>query len=164
MDASATVADLGRSPGFLLSRVGTAVQANFKQTLKRWQLKPLHFLLLMALDATPGTSQQELCRALTIDSGNMVELLDHLEQLGLAQRSPDPRDRRRHIVTITDSGRGTLGEVRIAVEAQDREFLSPLTDVERKQLVTALAKLYVTTPEGRHETPPAGLEAKGPAR
>jgi DNA-binding MarR family transcriptional regulator len=162
VELNAAVARLQQSPGFLLSRVGTAVQANFKQTLARWQLKPLHFLLLVVLDGTDGTSQQELCRTLKIDSGNMVELLDHLETLELARRSPDPSDRRRHIVTITDAGHDTLTEGRAAVEALDQEFLSPLTDSERDRLVTALAKLYAATAEGRRATGPVGLEPKGP--
>ena len=79
--------------GFLLSRVGTAVQSGFKDVLAGWDVRPLHFLVLSALGSRSGSSQQDLCRLLGIDSGNMVELLDVLETRGYARtgaRCPRP--------------------------------------------------------------------------
>ena len=79
----------------------------------------------------------------------MVELLDGLEALEYAQRTRDPRDRRRYVVTITRRGRSALKELRQAVDDYTAGFLSPLTGAEREQLARCLAKLYPTTPEGR---------------
>jgi hypothetical protein len=62
-------------PGFLLSRVGAAVRAGFKDVLAGWGVRPLQYVILLVLDAGSGASQQELCAAAGIDSGNMVELL-----------------------------------------------------------------------------------------
>jgi DNA-binding MarR family transcriptional regulator len=160
----AGVSNLARSPGFLLSRVGTAIQAVFKEVLAHRQMRPLHFLLLAALDSTDGVSQQELCRVLTIDSGNMVELIDRLEELEFAKRSPDPRDRRRHLVRITPVGRQALASIGSEAAEMEREFFAPLTDGERTRLAKTLAKLYANTSEGRHEAPPVGLDAPGATR
>jgi DNA-binding MarR family transcriptional regulator len=155
------VSNFPGSPGFLLSRVGAAIQAMFKELVARREMRPLHFLLLGALAGTDGVSQQELCRTLTIDSGNMVELIDRLEELGFAKRSPDPHDRRRHLVRITPVGRRALAGIGSEAADMEREFFAPLTDGERKGLAKTLAKLYAHTPEGRHEAPPVGIEAKG---
>jgi DNA-binding MarR family transcriptional regulator len=87
-----------------------------------------------------------------VDSGNMVELLDGLEALQYASRARDPRDRRRYVVTITPAGRSALAELRRAVAEYNASFLSPLSEHERQQLAGALAKLYVTTAEGRPGT------------
>ena len=103
----------GRVPA---SRVGTVVQAGFKDVLAAWDLRPLHFLVLSALGARSGSSQQDLCRVLGVDSGNMVELLDTLEARGYARRAPDPGDRRRRLVSITPAGRTTLAQITTAVE------------------------------------------------
>ena len=135
--------------GFLLSRVGTAVQSGFKEVLAGWGVRPLHFLVLRAIGARSGSSQQDLCRLLHIDSGNMVELLDALETKGYAKRAPDPRDRRRHVVSITRDGRTALLRIAKAVDDYDRQFLAPLDADERRQLVELLAKLYAPTAEGR---------------
>ena len=136
-------------PGFLLSRVGAAVRAGFKEVLAGWGIRPLQYVILMVLQTRGGASQQELCAAAGIDSGNMVELLDGLEALGYASRARDPRDRRRYVVTMTQRGQSALGELRQAIEQYNTAFLSPLTDPERERLASILSKLYATTAEGR---------------
>lgn len=150
---------LTADPGFLLSRVGAAVRAGFKEVLAGWGIRPLQYLILLVLDTVGGASQQELCAAAGIDSGNMVELLDGLEALGYARRARDPRDRRRYVVTMTQRGQSALAELRQAVGQYTTGFLSPLTEPERERLASILGKLYVTTAEGQ---PPAPLGAGGP--
>jgi MarR family transcriptional regulator, lower aerobic nicotinate degradation pathway regulator len=152
MDKQAPLQQLTADPGFLLSRVGAAVRAGFKDVLAGWGIRPLQYLILLVLDARGGVSQQELCSAAGIDSGNMVKLLDGLEALRYAQRASDPRDRRRYLVTITPLGQSTLAELRQAVEEYNERFLSPLTRQERQQLGTTLGKLYATTAEARTGT------------
>ena len=153
METRAARQQLAADPGFLLSRVGAAVRAGFKEVLAGWGVRPLQYLILLALDTSGGASQQELCSAAGIDSGNMVELLDGLEALGYAKRARDPRDRRRYVVTMTRRGQSALGELRQAVEEYNTGFLSPLTEPEREQLTSILGKLYATTAEGQPRTP-----------
>lgn len=143
MNNDAPLDRLAADPGFLLSRVGAAVRAGFKDVLAGWRIRPLQYLILLILQAQDGISQQELCAAAGVDSGNMVELLDGLERLLYVERARDPRDRRRHVVTITTLGRSAARELRKAVEEYNGRFLSPLTDSERDQLAATLAKLYV---------------------
>lgn len=140
---------LAGNAGFLLSRVGTAVQAGFKQVLAGWQIRPLHYLILIALTTREHASQQELCQALRVDSGNMVELIDTLEKLGYATRRRDPGDRRRYLVTLTGEGRAAYAAMTEAASRYDAQFLAPLDQAELEVLVAALSKLYVTTPEGQ---------------
>jgi DNA-binding MarR family transcriptional regulator len=140
------------SAGFLLSRVGAAVQAGFKELIGQWDIRPQQFAILRALNAGGEAFQQELCQTLGIDSGNMVELVDSLEALGYAQRRRDPRDRRRYLLALTDEGRSAFAAMSKAVDEYEARFLEPLEPGERAVLVAALAKLYVTTPEGRRVT------------
>ena len=136
-------------PGFLLSRVGAAVRAGFKDVLAGWGIRPQQYLILLILDARGGLSQTELCTAARIDSGNMVELLDGLEAQRYAQRARDPGDRRRYVVTITPAGRSALSDLRQAVGEYNERVLSPLTGREQRQLAATLSKLFATTAEGR---------------
>ena len=149
MVAEEAARGLTNRPGFLLSRVGTSAQAGFKTVLAEWEIRPLHFLVLMALNAATGPSQQELCRSLGIDSGNMVDLLDTLEALGYAKRSRDANDRRRHVITLMPAGQAALSQITDAVEQFDSQFLEPLDEVEQRQLVNLLAKLYAATAEAQ---------------
>jgi DNA-binding MarR family transcriptional regulator len=142
MDEQAPMQRLAADPGFLLSRAGAAVRAGFKDVLAGWGIRPLQYVILLVLDTRDGLSQQELCTAARVDSGNMVELVDGLETLRYAQRTRDPHDRRRYVVTITPGGRSALAAVRQAVSAYNQRFFSPLTGPEQRQLVATLAKLY----------------------
>jgi DNA-binding MarR family transcriptional regulator len=157
METQPALQQLMADPGFLLSRVGAAVRTGFKKVLAGWGVRPLQYVILLVLDAGSGASQQELCAAAGIDSGNMVELLDGLEALEYATRARDPRDRRRYVVTITGRGRSALDELRQAIEEYNRGFLSPLSEPERQLLASSLGKLYATTAEGQPPGPrPSG--------
>ena len=149
MEAERPLGSLTGNAGFLLSRVGTAVQAGFKDVLGRWQVRPLQFAILMTLRTAGEASQQQLCQALGVDSGNMVELVDGLETLGYAQRRRDPRDRRRYLLGLTGEGQAAFAAMTGAVDEYTARFLEPLDQAEQASLVTALAKLFVTTPEAR---------------
>jgi MarR family transcriptional regulator, lower aerobic nicotinate degradation pathway regulator len=157
MDDQTAMRQLTADPGFLLSRVGAAIRAGFKDVLAGWRVRPLQYLILLVLDSGGGASQQELCAAAGVDSGNMVELLDGLEALGYASRARDPRDRRRYVVTITSGGESALGELRRAVEEYTAGFLGPLTEAEREQLAGLLGKLYLTSAGG---TPSASVRPR----
>jgi DNA-binding MarR family transcriptional regulator len=162
MQAEEALSPLTGNAGFLLSRVGTAVQTGFKELLGSWEIRPQHFAILMAVAAAGEASQQELCQTLGIDSGNMVEMVDALEALGYARRRRDPRDRRRYLIAMTAEGRAAFAAVAKAVTEYTDRFLAPLSQTEQAGLVAALAKLYATTPEGRRLPPrpaPAGQVA-----
>jgi DNA-binding MarR family transcriptional regulator len=161
MQAQTETQHLTADPGFLLSRVGAAVRAGFKEVLAAWGIRPQQYVILLVLDTGKGASQQELCAASRTDSGNMVELLDGLEALGYAQRARDARDRRRYLVTMTPRGHSALAELRQSVEEYNTRILSPLTAPERQQLARILGKLYITTAEGQPRTPPGKPETPG---
>jgi DNA-binding MarR family transcriptional regulator len=149
MDAGQTGRPLTGNAGFLLSRVGTAIQAGFKELLGQWQLRPQQFAILTILRTVGEASQQQLCQTLGIDSGNMVELVDRLETLGYAQRRRDPRDRRRYLLAMTGPGHTAFAAMTEAVGDYTARFLEPLDQAEQAALVGALGKLFATTPEGR---------------
>jgi DNA-binding MarR family transcriptional regulator len=153
MAAEPATSVLTGNAGFLLSRVGTAVQAGFKELLAGWRLRPQQYAILTMLRATGGASQQQLCQALGIDSGNMVELVDGLETLGYAQRQRDPRDRRRYLLALTEPGQRDLATITEAVADYNARFLRPLRPAEREALTRALTKLYAETPEGKRMPP-----------
>src|SRR6201999_1629427 len=149
MGTGRTGTPLTGNAGFLLSRVGTAIQAGFKEQLGQWQIRPQQFAILTILRAAGEASQQELCQPLGIDSGNMVELIDGLEARGYARRRRDPRDRRRYLLAMTEEGRSAFAAMTKAVDEYDVRFLEPLDQGEQAALVAVLAKLYATTAEGR---------------
>jgi DNA-binding MarR family transcriptional regulator len=63
----------------------------------------------LLLDGARGPS--ELAGLLDITTASATELVDRLEALGFVRRRPHPRDRRRLLVELTDSGAHEIGTV-----------------------------------------------------
>ncbi|NJL10565.1 MAG: MarR family transcriptional regulator [Calothrix sp. SM1_7_51] len=63
-----------------------------------------HFGILFLLNSHGPSSQIDLAQQLGVDKASMVQFLDHLEKLELAKRALNPRDRRYHVITITEKG------------------------------------------------------------
>jgi MarR family transcriptional regulator, lower aerobic nicotinate degradation pathway regulator len=104
-------------------------------------IRGYHFRLLAALDQYGPSSQADLGRHTDIDRSDVVVTLNDLVATGLAQREPDPVDRRRNIVTITTRGAGALDRLDAVLDDVQDAVLAPLTLKERKTFVRLLAKL-----------------------
>jgi MarR family transcriptional regulator, lower aerobic nicotinate degradation pathway regulator len=100
-----------------------------------------HYRLLAALAEFGPASQATLGRRTGIDRSDVVAALNDLTGRGLAQRSPDPSDRRRNSITITPAGTQQLRRLdTVVADAQD-QLLAPLTPAERQQLTRLLTRI-----------------------
>jgi DNA-binding MarR family transcriptional regulator len=60
---------------------------------------------------------------------------------GSVERSPDPDDRRRNVVTITPAGAKELRRLDRVVSGVQEELLEPLPAADRAELVRLLTRL-----------------------
>jgi DNA-binding MarR family transcriptional regulator len=104
-------------------------------------LHPYHHAILAVLDEGSVTTQGAIADALGYDKGQLVGLLDELEEASLVERRRDPADRRRQLVRMTAGGRKTLERLRRLSSELENEFLASLSDEERAQLHTLLLRL-----------------------
>ena len=128
-------------PTWLLSRANARAQGLLADAFAAEGLRGYHFRLLAALDQYGPASQADLGRHTGIDRSDVVATLNDLVASGLAEREPDPADRRRNVVTITRRGAGTLERLDVVLDAVQDVMLAPLTPAERKTFVRLLAKL-----------------------
>ena len=141
-------AGLETSTGYLLARVGSDSRRLWARTLIEEDLTPHHYSALIALDQLGPMSQQQLSHLLGIDARNAVPVIDQLQTRGLLTRNPDLTDRRRHAVTITQTGRGLLTRLRQAANNAEGRMLTPLTTTERRTLHALLTKLFAAASTG----------------
>ncbi|MBW4704555.1 MULTISPECIES: MarR family winged helix-turn-helix transcriptional regulator [unclassified Micromonospora] len=106
----------------------------------------MRYGILAALDEFGGISQAELCRRLGIDRGDAVTTLSGMETDGLLRREPDPVDRRRNVVHITDAGTARMREMDTLVDAAQNDLLDRFTVAERAQFSALLRRLVDIPP------------------
>jgi MarR family transcriptional regulator, lower aerobic nicotinate degradation pathway regulator len=68
----------------------------------------------------------------------MVALVNELADAGRVERTPDPDDRRRNVVAITDAGRDFLATLDRLLQGAQDELLGALSPPERTELVRLL--------------------------
>lgn len=122
---------------------GAALIANriVDQALAQAGVRRYHYSLLATLEEYGPASQAALGRRTGIDRSDMVAIVNDLAERQLLKRAPDPEDRRRNIITITQAGQRELTHLdRLIASAQD-EFLAPLPAADRRNLIDLLTRL-----------------------
>ena len=133
--------ELVGSATFLLKRLGFTAKEQTMKAYEQTGLHPYHHGILTVLDERSTETQGAIADALGYDRGQLVGLLDELEERGLVERRRDPNDRRRHIVSLTPDGKQTLRRLRALSGRLEDEFLFPLSDEERTTLHALLFRL-----------------------
>jgi DNA-binding MarR family transcriptional regulator len=139
----------------LLTQLSKALNRRSSEEMLGMRLKP--YMTLGYIRDHPGATQQELETALLLDANGVVLLLNELESAGHSVRRRDQHDRRRHIVELTDAGRGALQRADKAREGLENEVLAALSPEERATLMTlvrrALDSLRQSLPEAVAKIP-----------
>jgi MarR family transcriptional regulator, lower aerobic nicotinate degradation pathway regulator len=104
-------------------------------------LRSYHYRLLAALEESGPVVQAELGRNTSVDPSDVVAVLSELERRGLVQRTTDPSNRRRNIVSITRTGSKQLRALDEVLEEIQERVLAPLSHNERRQLTKLLRKV-----------------------
>jgi DNA-binding MarR family transcriptional regulator len=133
--------ELVASTAFLLKRLGFAAKEQAAAAYATTGLHPYHHAVLAVLDEGSRETQGAIADALGYDRGQLVGLLDELEERGLVARRRDSADRRRHIVELTPDGKRTLAKLRALASRLEDEFLAELDEGERAQLHGLLVRL-----------------------
>jgi DNA-binding MarR family transcriptional regulator len=133
--------ELVASSTFLLKRLGFTAKELSMKAYQETGLHPYHHGILTVLGERSLDTQGAIADALGYDRGQLVGLLDDLEERGLVERQRDPSDRRRHIVRLTPDGEKMLRRLRALSRQIEDEFLSPLSDEERAALHALLYRL-----------------------
>jgi DNA-binding MarR family transcriptional regulator len=134
-------------PGYLLARLGDMSRRKFQQALEPEGLHPRQFGVMTIVASQPGLTQQRLHEQTSIDPSSIVQVIDELEGMGLAERRPHPADRRARAIYLTDAGSQKLMRAgKLAGELQ-KELFAPLSDEQRRQLHELLLQLAGGAPE-----------------
>jgi DNA-binding MarR family transcriptional regulator len=135
----------------LVVGAGHMMTALIKPAFSASPLKPRHVLLLSVLSREPSITQQRLIEVLRVDPSVLVGLLNELEAEGVLVRVRDPQDRRRHLVQISEHGRGVYAALLDDIEAAGQHGFAQLGEDEREALRRALTSIVAAVPRAREE-------------
>jgi DNA-binding MarR family transcriptional regulator len=117
----------------LLAHLARVAQREAESSLPD-DLRTAHLMLLTLLRDHGATTQTGLAEALRLDPSNLVGLLNDLERRGMVIRQHHPDDRRRHIVTIANTGITQLQDTEQRLAAAEDRVLGALDPEERATL------------------------------
>ncbi|MFI6333917.1 MarR family winged helix-turn-helix transcriptional regulator [Streptomyces sp. NPDC050535] len=131
-------------PSWLLSRAAAHGRALVAEALAAEGMKIWHHVALSAICELGPVAQAELGRGIRLDPKDLVGVLNDLQSAGLAVREPDPGDRRKNAVSITEEGRRLLKRCEQAVRAANDELLASFSAAEREQFMGLLIRISGT--------------------
>ncbi|MHB1067714.1 MAG: MarR family winged helix-turn-helix transcriptional regulator [Candidatus Nanopelagicales bacterium] len=100
---------------------------------------------LAVLEGAGGPlSPTQISQRLFVTTPSTTSLLDTLERRGLVTRLPDPDDRRKILVALTDAGQRVVDEFLPQVVALQTAALARLSESERAQLLHCLTVIQET--------------------
>jgi DNA-binding MarR family transcriptional regulator len=96
--------------GRLLSTAARLVEQSWNSRLRDRRVSHAGVIVLSLLAQGPAT-QRELAGSQHLTEQTAGRTIAHLESTGHLRRTPDPGDRRRRVVEITDAGRALLADI-----------------------------------------------------
>lgn len=131
-------------PSWLLGRAAARGRALVAEALAAEDVKMWHHVVLSAVRDLAPVAQADLGRAVRLDPKDLVGVLNDLQSAGLVLREPDPRDRRKNAVSLTDEGARLLKRCEKAAREANDELLAPLSAAERAQFMNLLIRISGT--------------------
>ncbi len=97
--------------------------------------------MLRRLQEQGPTRQSVLAADFELSPHSITDIVDGLERLGLAERRPDPVDRRAKLVAITGAGQSALDVASVTRERLLTQIFGSLTEDDRAALLRLLGQL-----------------------
>jgi DNA-binding MarR family transcriptional regulator len=128
-------------PGHLIRRLQQISFALFLDQAKEFDLTPVQYAALVAINNHPGMDQTALCHIIALDRSTIGDVMGRLEKKKLIRRLNGPIDRRTKSLSITPLGRRLVRDIEPAVLSTQRLILSPLKPGERHAFMQMLKHL-----------------------
>ncbi|SCL33673.1 DNA-binding transcriptional regulator, MarR family [Micromonospora rhizosphaerae] len=112
-----------------------------RRTLEPWDLNPGHARALDVLMRHGPVRLSTLADHLHIAPRSTTEVVDGLQERSLAERRPDPEDRRATLVALTEEGARVGAAIRAARHAEAEHFFGHLSPADRADLARILRTL-----------------------
>lgn len=127
------------SAGAWAKRYHLASRAMIEKTLRPYDLGSTQWYVLHQLANHGPTAQRDFPKLLQIEKPALSDVVGALVRKGFIDQTPDPKDQRQRVLSLTDTGKKLWGELpdpialilKIAFEGVDEESLKIVVSVLR---------------------------------
>ena len=136
-----------QSFGYALARLNQLFRDSLARTLDGTGLHMGQVLVLATLRAQrelhgeSTLTQTRLAESTGIEKSSLVLFLDALERDGWVERCRHPRDRRAHIIHLTDEGARRFEQVGLGLYQQQQANLAVLNEAEQAAMLEMMNRL-----------------------
>ena len=142
------------APSWLINQASAHSHRLLSERFSAAGARGYHYRLLATLAEHGPASQAELGRRTGIDRSDVVAALNELAGDKLIERSLDPADRRRNIITLTPEGEHHLARLDDVVTRVQEDLCVPLSPAERAELIRLLTCINGHHARARTPGPP----------
>ncbi len=130
--------------GFIIERTAKKMKQAFNKLLNDMNagITADQWVILQELEKSNGLSQFEIAARAFKDAPTVTRIIDLLCNKQLLERQPDPDDRRKYNIFLTDLGVAKINEIMPTVEAFRADAWSGLSDQEINQLKNILDTVF----------------------
>lgn len=114
--------------------IASAYRALFGLNIAEWRL-------IAVLAERTSSTQNDLCTATKMDKVTISRAAIALADRGLVQRSPNPDDKRSHLLSLSASGKDLYAQVVPKALALEKSLLADFSEGEIADLVAMLRRL-----------------------
>lgn len=126
---------------FQLAKAAQAGSKFWGQRVAALNLTATQAMVVRFLFDRDEVTSGELGGRTGLDSATLTGILDRLESADIAQRKPNPADRRAVLIHLTEKGREIGKEVSRLMALANTEFLQGLNVADEKELRRLLARV-----------------------
>lgn len=125
----------------VLSKAYRSITDQVKRDIQKQGLNPTEFGVLEMLYHQGEQPLQKIGDKILLASGSITYVVDKLQEKGLLERKPCPKDRRITYAAITEEGRQLLHSIFPDHWKKIEEITGGLSNEEKEQLIPMLKKL-----------------------
>lgn len=129
--------------GYQVNYLGRLFARALERRLGPLGLFPGQMPALLALWEREGISQAELCRVVQVEQPTMANTLNRMERDDLIRREPDPEDRRRVLIYLTDRARALEEPVTALARDANDAAAEGMSAEESRESMRLLARLII---------------------
>ncbi len=121
-------------------QLGNLLMRHLAPLFEKANITPQQWAVLSTIGDAP-MNLASVARKLAVSKQNMTGMMSRLEQLGLVERSVDPRDLRSSRVQLTRRGRGVIEKLAPAYTEWQKDLGREIGERDRQTLTRVINRL-----------------------